>query len=152
MKNTTHLDRMSHCKTISGTNWSNRWDTLRINRKYSPRLDRAPPVDSEPETQPVNSQPKAQNTIVATVAESVALLAPTPDTPNPKQPPAEHHRGNILNPAPQTLHLTTQTLHLSTQTLHLTTQTLHLTPHTPNNPRQNTIAATAVLVVLLSCY
>jgi len=25
MKITTHLDNISHCKTASGTNWSNRW-------------------------------------------------------------------------------------------------------------------------------
>jgi len=25
MKITTHLDHISHCKTASGTNWSNRW-------------------------------------------------------------------------------------------------------------------------------
>ena len=24
-KITTHLDHISHCKTASGTNWSNRW-------------------------------------------------------------------------------------------------------------------------------
>ena len=27
MKTTTHLDRMSHCKSASGTNWSNRWSS-----------------------------------------------------------------------------------------------------------------------------
>jgi hypothetical protein len=29
MKITTHLDHISHCKTVSGTNWSNRW-TYRV--------------------------------------------------------------------------------------------------------------------------
>jgi len=40
IKITTHLDRISHCKTSSGTNWSNSW-TCRvfIYHKYSPRLD-----------------------------------------------------------------------------------------------------------------
>ena len=27
-KLTTHLDHISHCKTASGTNWSNRWTYL----------------------------------------------------------------------------------------------------------------------------
>ena len=29
MKITTHLDRISHCETASGANWSNRW-TYRV--------------------------------------------------------------------------------------------------------------------------
>jgi len=34
MKITTHLDHISHCKTASGTNWSNKW-TYRVSSRKS---------------------------------------------------------------------------------------------------------------------
>ena len=34
MKITTHLDPISHCKTLSHTNWSNRWTYRNIRRNY----------------------------------------------------------------------------------------------------------------------